>query len=487
MLLIALFVISELTFVGILLFQLKQAEQEVDKQSHFNEIMKRTQMLVYNLNEYEMSLGAWARDRSAENRAVVDQFQNNMSDCADWLCEQLKSDPELNRKTLLVRDEQNIAFRRVKKMMKRLEKIQDFQQLISVARAWYSATTPQRMQWQLATIDLLKDEEKILNDFPKIGAARRAVITSIVCCGVIGNIILIALLSAAFATGINSRLAVMLANTRRLAEQKALSPLLGGSDELALLDFSMHEMADAIALSQKERQAFLAVVSHELRTPLSAVSTSLELLSMGVVKNVPEHAQKKAADTEAVLANILNLINDLLDLEKLEAGKLSLMKRPVKVSEIIENSFEQLKPFCRMRGVRLRYQLQTADPDVAIPVDLARIVQTLSNLIRNAAQASAQNKAIDVDVSESGESIRIAVSDRGSGVPGYLQSQIFERFRKAESNAAEDIVKGMGLPLARYIVEAHGGSIGYESREGGGSVFWFQLNKVDAPNLELAS
>jgi len=195
MMLIALFVICELTFVGILLFQLKQAEQEVDKQSHFNEIMKRTQMLVYNLNEYEMSLGAWARERTPENRAIVDQFQNNMSDCADWLCEQLKADPDLSKKTVLVRDEQNIAFRRVKKMMKRLEKIEDLPQLMSVARAWYNATTPQRMQWQLATIDLLNDEEKILNDFPKVGAARRAAITAIVCCGVLGNIVLIAMLA----------------------------------------------------------------------------------------------------------------------------------------------------------------------------------------------------------------------------------------------------------------------------------------------------
>jgi len=279
----------------------------------------------------------------------------------------------------------------------------------------------------------------------------------------------------------------MLANTRKLAEQKPLSQLLGGSDELALLDFSMHEMADAIAISQKERQDFLAVVSHELRTPLSAVSTSLELLSMGVVKNVPDRAQKKAADTEAVLASILNLINDLLDLEKLEAGKLSLMQRQVKVSEIIEKSFEQLKPFCRMRGVRLRYQLQTADPEVAVSADLARIVQTLSILIRNAAQASAQNKAIDVDVSERGETIEISVSDRGSGVPNYLQSQIFERFRKTESDAAEEIVKGMGLPIARYIVEAHGGSIGYAAREGGGSVFWFRLTRDAALSLEAAS
>jgi len=227
---------------------------------------------------------------------------------------------------------------------------------------------------------------------------------------------------------------------------------------------------------QRLRQAFVAMVSHELRTPLSSVRGYLTLLNIGAFGNLSEDAATGAERAEHNVVRLIALINDLLDLEKMESGNLSMAPSKTNVSAILTQSIDAIKQFAEERAVKI----ERPETDSPLYVDEGRIVQVLVNLLSNAVKYSPSGSVVTVEVTEVSDQltayIEFRVIDTGAGVPEQFKESIFERFQQVQaSDSTEKGGTGLGLAICKMIVEQHQGTIGVVSEPGKGSTFWFKL------------
>lgn len=223
------------------------------------------------------------------------------------------------------------------------------------------------------------------------------------------------------------------------------------------------------------KRDFVAMVSHDLRTPLTSIQMVLSLFAAGAYGQVTESGQENLAAAEGNVARLISLVNGLLDLEKMEGGKLELLRESTPVTELISASVAALRGFAEQQGVKIE---SGAVPDRDVFADRDRIVQVLVNLLANAVKFSPKPGLVRLLVLPEETSMRFLVVDQGRGIPASMREAIFERFRQVD--AADQKVNsvpgsGLGLTICKAIVERHGGKIGVESLEGKGSTFWFTL------------
>jgi len=173
---------------------------------------------------------------------------------------------------------------------------------------------------------------------------------------------------------------------------------------------------------------------------------------------------------------LIGLINDLLDLDKLDAGKMILSLASLNVAEAVEAAIASVEPTATQSEIRISLNDGRVSPVVA---DRGRIIQVLVNLLSNAIKFAPEKSEIKVTLKDSGQFVSVFVHDDGPGVGKEFQSTIFERFRQLpQKSKSGQEGSGLGLPIAKLIIELHGGKIGVDSEEGKGSTFWFQLPKA---------
>lgn len=221
---------------------------------------------------------------------------------------------------------------------------------------------------------------------------------------------------------------------------------------------------------------FVANVSHELRTPLVAVDKSLSLILDKTAGEISVRQEEFLSIAKRSLKRLSLLINDLLDLSKLEAGKMELRCQPVSIEKVIQESIEGLNTWGKTKSIVLEKKIQDALPQVNI--DANRIIQVLNNLIGNAIKFTPNNGNITVEATfkqERGE-IEIGIQDTGIGITKENIPKIFDKFFQASERISTDISgTGIGLSIAKEIVELHGGRIWAESKEAQGAKFIFTL------------
>lgn len=223
---------------------------------------------------------------------------------------------------------------------------------------------------------------------------------------------------------------------------------------------------------ERLKQEFVSMVSHDLRTPLTAVQNFLELLSSGVYE-VSEPAKTKLPALERSVDRLINLVRDLLDLDRLELGKLQLKLAEVGIDDVIQRSVESVDAVANQRNITIEVPDEVA---VTLLADRDRLVQVLVNLLSNAIKFSPERETIAVTADHDSEKITLRVIDHGRGVPSEYREAIFERFKQvADSDSHEKGGIGLGLPICKAIVREHGGEIGVESENGNGSCFWFTV------------
>lgn len=221
------------------------------------------------------------------------------------------------------------------------------------------------------------------------------------------------------------------------------------------------------------RAHFLANITHEFRTPLSAISASLELLLEEVESvDVPSIHQLSSSLHLSVL-NLQTLIDNLLESSSIEAGQFSVRCRAVEVNHVIRQALHVVHPLL----MRRQQTLSLLEPAELSPIsaDPTRLGQVLVNLLSNASKYSPNNTSIDLLVENLGSDLRIAVLDRGAGIPETDRKNLFRRFMRLNSSGDEQFGIGLGLSVAKAIIEGHGGEIGVDARPGGGAIFWFKL------------
>lgn len=227
------------------------------------------------------------------------------------------------------------------------------------------------------------------------------------------------------------------------------------------------------------RDEFVSLVSHELRTPLTSIRGSLSLLVSGVVGPLADAAKELVSIANENANRLIRLINHILDLDKLEAGRMELVVRDIRAVELLEKVRDDFDGLVRERGLSLNITSQADSP--LVRGDWDRLVQVMTNLFGNAVKYSPPGGRIDVIVRRLHGQVEIAVSDQGPGVPPDQRERVFLRFHQADSSdtrAKEGT--GLGLAISRAIVRQLGGSIGVDDAPGGGARFYLRLPNPQA-------
>jgi histidine kinase len=245
-----------------------------------------------------------------------------------------------------------------------------------------------------------------------------------------------------------------------------------GSDELGQLAHSFNQMAEKLEQVEAMRRQLIGDVSHELRTPLTAIKGSMEGLMDGVLPATAETYQ--LIHQEA--GRLARLVDDLQELSRVEAGAYPLDIRPVEISTLVQTSLKRFAAQARAKKIELRSDLAADLPPVLADQD--RITQVLTNLVGNALQYTPEGGQVTILSSRHQDEIHISVVDTGIGIPSEHLPHLFTRFYRVDKSRSRQAGggSGIGLTIARHLVEAHGGRIWAESSgEGQGSAFTFTL------------
>jgi signal transduction histidine kinase len=241
----------------------------------------------------------------------------------------------------------------------------------------------------------------------------------------------------------------------------------------ARLFHEIEEKGRELVIANKHKSEFLANMSHELRTPLNAILGYTELILDRIYGDVPEKIQEVLERLEKNGRHLLSLINDVLDLSKIEAGRLTLSLDEYSMGEVVQTVFTSVEALAAGKKLKLK---------IMVPQDLStgkgdeqRIAQVLLNLLGNAIKFTEEGE-VRLEVTVSNETFLVSVSDTGPGLSEADQKKIFEEFHQADgSSTREKGGTGLGLSIAKRIVEMHGGRIWVESTLGKGSTFRFTL------------
>jgi len=244
--------------------------------------------------------------------------------------------------------------------------------------------------------------------------------------------------------------------------------------ELAQLAQSFSQMADRLKEIDEMKNNFISHVSHELRTPLTSINEAGDLLLDGVGGEITSRQEHLLQIIKQCTERLIKMVNNLLDLSKMEAGMMNYEFVQASFSQIILHSLQELDLLARKKSIRLEVQLEDNLPLLKMDVD--RMQEVVDNLLSNAVKFTPEGGTVRIEARQVTSFLQVSVSDTGPGIPPEYQSRIFEKFQGIKSGRTSQTKgTGLGLSIASHIVKAHGGKIWVESTEGKGSTFYFSL------------
>ncbi|RRU76373.1 response regulator [Stutzerimonas xanthomarina] len=224
---------------------------------------------------------------------------------------------------------------------------------------------------------------------------------------------------------------------------------------------------------EQMKNDFVSTVSHELRTPLTSISGALGLIVGGALGAAPPAMQQMLEIAYRNSLRLGHLINDLLDMEKIAAGKMSFELREHSLGDLLEESLASNQALCEQHGVRCTLEHPT---DVLVWVDGLRLQQVLGNFLSNAVKFTPEGGEIRLHSSLRGTKVRISVTDQGPGIPEAFRSRVFEKFAQADaSDSRQKSGTGLGLAITKELIERMGGAVGFDCVPGQGTTFWCEL------------
>lgn len=240
-----------------------------------------------------------------------------------------------------------------------------------------------------------------------------------------------------------------------------------GSYVVTFTDISARRRAENM------KSAFVSNVSHEFRTPLTSIRASLRLMAGPLKADLSDRVERLVTIADRNAENLLKLVSDLLDLDKIESGKMTFDFATVDLNMIVAEAAEVNRGYAEARGVGIAVGLPASA--VHVKADAPRIQQVMANLVSNAAKFSPEGGIVVLSVEKGNGKARIVVHDSGPGIPEHFRSEIFEKFSQARSSDSTKLGgSGLGLNIAKAIVEGHGGELSFDSRPGDTN-FWFTL------------
>ena len=229
------------------------------------------------------------------------------------------------------------------------------------------------------------------------------------------------------------------------------------------------------------KSVFLSRSSHELRTPLNAI------LGFGQLLEMEELSPDQRASTEQIIKGgrrLLELINEVLDISRIETGTLRMSLEPVLVEGVVRDAVELIRPLADGRGIRLRSELTPDMQSRHVIADQQRLGQVLLSLLSNAVKYNADEGTVSVTAVSDGDRIRIGVTDNGPGIPEDKIPRLFAPFERLGAEQTRVEGSGLGLTLSKSLIEAMGGSLGVDTTQDQGTTFWIEVRATDGPSPE---
>lgn len=239
--------------------------------------------------------------------------------------------------------------------------------------------------------------------------------------------------------------------------------LTAAYQKLAVSEQNLRESNDA-------RKHLTAMIGHDLRSPLTALRLVLQSFLQGAYGMQNDVALERLRTSHKSVDSLVDLINDLLDVEKADAGMMELSRAEHHLDDIVLDAIDRIQPVADAKEISIDHNIQP----ITINCDGRRVERVLVNLLANAVKFSPESTAIRVSANQVGDQIELHVIDSGRGIPKELQATVFERYSQVEGQD-ETSGTGLGLSNCKVIVQAHGGELGVNSELGAGSDFWFRL------------
>jgi signal transduction histidine kinase len=469
LLLIGVLLAIELIFVSTLTTLLNQAEYEIWKEAHAKTVIAKADETLNVIQGGIVALVSYRMSRNPAAAARIDAIIGQAPEevhSLELLLKDYSGDKSDLRGVIATTDRAVDLIKSYKSFIDEGEQavFRESEILAEIDRSFEQLT--QGLQ------SVTKIEREIAAQPPASEARSRLLVKYALLSGVAINIVLAVILGLSFTKGIVKRLSIMIDNTQQLAAGKPLNEPLTGSDEITRLDRTFHEMADGLKEVDRWKREFFAMVTHDLRSPLSAISGALALMIKGVHGELSDKNLETCRRAQRGAARLLALANDLLDIEKMEAGKWELVLDTVSAQELFQQSIESIQTLAQQSNVNVESQHN----QIELFADKKRLVQVIVNLLSNAIKFSPGNSTVTLTATETPGWIEITVSDQGRGIPKSDLDKVFNRFEQLK--ATDAIVKGgsgLGLAVCRGIIEEHKGKIGVDSEEGKGSTFWVRV------------
>ncbi|HVS60975.1 MAG TPA: ATP-binding protein [Gemmatimonadaceae bacterium] len=234
------------------------------------------------------------------------------------------------------------------------------------------------------------------------------------------------------------------------------------------------EARQAAQAANEAKSRFLNMMSHELRTPLGAIGGYAALLEEGIPGSLTDEQRKYIARIRHNQAHLLRLVNELLDLGKIESGRIALNPGVVPVPRVVDSAYSMIEPQVRAGGLRL--EVDAGDPDLRFHADRERVEQILLNLLSNAVKFTAAGGTVRITVAAEADKICLCVVDSGVGIPADKLEAVFEAFFQVEASRSRTYAgTGLGLAISRQLARAMGGDLMVKSALGEGSTFTLSL------------
>lgn len=225
------------------------------------------------------------------------------------------------------------------------------------------------------------------------------------------------------------------------------------------------------------KSEFLSLVSHELRTPLTSIMGSVNLVLGGALGKMPEKAVEMLAIARANSERLLAPVNDILDFERLQSGRMKFTFEEVDLSQLVNDAVELNRSYAEQHEVE--FVLEESNGAIRVKADQDRILQVVFNLLSNAAKFSPAGEQVNLSIGQSAGRARVEVADNGPGIAEDFREKIFDRFSQVDLSDKRAVQgSGLGLSISKAIIDEHHGIIDFESRPGSGTVFFFELPMV---------
>ncbi len=249
-----------------------------------------------------------------------------------------------------------------------------------------------------------------------------------------------------------------------------------------------HDLTESKRLASMKAD-FVATVSHELRTPLTSIKGAVQIMAAARAQ-LPPAFGKLLDIAEKNCARLASMVNDILDLEKIERGKMAFDCQTQSLAPVVRDAVRSVQPYADGYGVRIHCRAMANDSAFGCKVDAGRMTQVMVNLLSNAIKFSPRGAQVDVVLTAKPGQVRFAVADIGPGIPDEFRGRIFEKFAQAGHINARGLGgSGLGLAICKAIIEHHEGCIGFDSVHGQGSTFYFELpaSALGLPDVGVAA